>query len=100
MWTRESRGQIAEITRKTKRCTSDLTDAEWERIRRLLPDAPARGRRWLVYLREMLNAIHYMARSADGWRMLPTNLAPRQTVHWWFRRLCGCCCSGPFTTSP
>ena len=34
----------------------------------------------------MLNAIRYMARSGGGWRMLPTNFGPWQTVYWWFRR--------------
>lgn len=37
-------------------------------------------------LREILNAIRYMARSAGGWRMLPTDFGPWQTVYWWFRR--------------
>jgi transposase len=34
----------------------------------------------------MLNAIRYMARSGGGWRMLPTNFGPWQTVYWWSRR--------------
>ena len=34
----------------------------------------------------MLNAILYMARSGGGWRMLPMNFGPWQTVYWWFRR--------------
>ena len=34
----------------------------------------------------MLNAIRYMARSGGGWRMLPTDFGPWQTVYWWFRR--------------
>ncbi len=37
-------------------------------------------------MREMLNAIRYMARSGGGWRMLPTNFKPWQTVYRWFRR--------------
>src|SRR6201997_2595708 len=86
MWTRESRGRMAEIARKTKRYPSDLTDEEWERIKPLLPKAPRRGRKPGVDLREILNAIRYMARSAGGWRMLPTDFGPWQTVYWWFRR--------------
>jgi transposase len=39
-----------------------------------------------VDLREILNAIRYMARSAGGWRMSPTDFGPWQTVYWWFRR--------------
>ena len=34
----------------------------------------------------MLNAIRYMARSGGGWRMLPNDFPPWQTVYWWFRR--------------
>jgi transposase len=36
--------------------------------------------------REVLNAIRYMARSGGGWRMLPNDFPPWQTVYWWFRR--------------
>ena len=36
--------------------------------------------------REILNAIRYMARSAGGWRMLPSEFSPWQKVYWWFRR--------------
>ena len=37
-------------------------------------------------MREVLNAIRYMARSGGGWRMLPNDFPPWQTVYWWFRR--------------
>ena len=77
---------MADIARKTKRYPSDLTDEEWGRVQPLLPKPPKRGRRITVDLREMLNAIRYMARSGGGWRMLPTNFGPWQTVYWWFRR--------------
>ena len=39
-----------------------------------------------VDLREVFNAIRYMARSGGGWRMLPNDFPPWQTVYWWFRR--------------
>jgi hypothetical protein len=32
MWTRESRGRMADIACQIKRYPSDLTDEEWERI--------------------------------------------------------------------
>ena len=75
---------MAEIARKTKRYPTDLTDEEWERIKPLLPKPPKRGRKVSVDLREMLNAIRYMARSGGGWRMLPKDFGPWQTVYWWF----------------
>ena len=37
-------------------------------------------------MREVLNAIRYLARSGDGWRMLPKDFPPWPTVYWWFRR--------------
>ena len=77
---------MAEIARRTKRYPSDLTDEEWERIEPLLPAAPRRGRKAKVNFREVLNAIRYMVRSAGGWRMLPHEFGPWQTVYWWFRR--------------
>ena len=86
MWTRESRGRMVEIARKTRRYPSDLTDKEWEQIRRLLPKPPKRGRKPAVDLREIINAIRYIARSGGGWRMLPINFSPWQTVYWWLRR--------------
>ena len=66
---------------------TDLTDDEWERIKPLLPKAPRRGRKPSVDLRTVLDAIRYMAQSGGGWRMLPNDFPPWQTVYWWFRRL-------------
>jgi transposase len=40
-----------------------------------------------VDLREVLNAIRYLARTGCGWRMLPKDFPAWQTVYWWFRRL-------------
>ncbi|MBX6743529.1 MAG: IS5 family transposase, partial [Acetobacteraceae bacterium] len=86
MWTRETRHRMAEMTRKTKRYPSDLTDEEWAQVEPLMPKPPRRFRKPSVDLREMLNAICYLARSGGGWRMLPIHFGPWQTVYWWFRR--------------
>lgn len=77
---------MAAIERKAKRYPSDLTDEEWSRIAPLLPGPARRGRKPGVDLREILNAIRYMTRSGGGWRMLPRDFPPWQTVYWWFRR--------------
>ncbi len=77
---------MAEIAKKTKRYPTDLTDEEWERMRPFLPKPGKRGRKPATDLREVLNAIRYMARSGGGWRMLPKDFPPWQTVYWWFRR--------------
>src|SRR5271168_4065614 len=86
MWTPATRGRMAKIEKKTKRYPSDLTDEEWARIEPFLPRASKAGRPIEVDLREVLNAIRYMARSGGGWRMLPNDFPPWQTVYWWFRR--------------
>lgn len=78
---------MAEITRKTKRYPSDLTDEEWAQIGPLMPKPRQRGRPREVDLREVLNALRYLVRSGCGWEMLPVHFGPWQTVYWWFRRL-------------
>ena len=86
MWTEASRGRMAEIEKKSKRYPTDLTEAEWQRIEGLLPGPSTRGRRRGVDLREIMNAIRYLVRTGCGWRMLPKDFPPWQTVYWWFRR--------------
>lgn len=86
MWTPASRGRMAEIERKTKRYPTDLTNEEWAQIEPFLPKPARRGRKPKVALREILNAIRYLARTGCGWRMLPKDFPPWQTVYWWFRR--------------
>jgi hypothetical protein len=53
MWTEQSRGRMAKIAKKTKRCRSDLTDEEWERIAPLMPGPGRRGRPREVDVREV-----------------------------------------------
>lgn len=57
---------MAELGRKTKRYPSDLTDEEWAWTEPMLPKPSRLGRKAEVGLREVLNAIRYMARSAGG----------------------------------
>jgi transposase len=85
MWTKEHRARQTAFERR--RYPTDLTDQEWQLIRPLLPPSSARGRRPSVDLREVLNAIRYLARAGCGWRMLPVHFGPWQTIYWWFRRL-------------
>ena len=86
MWTKEQRARQLAFERG-RRYPTDLTDDEWEQVKPLLPKPPGCGRKPGVDLREVLNAIRYMARSGGGWRMLPVHFGPWQTVYWWFRRL-------------
>ena len=81
MWTPATRGRMAEIERKTKRYPTDLTDEEWARIKPLLPGRSKRGRPREVDLREIMNAIRYLVRTGCGWRMLPKDFPPSETVY-------------------
>ena len=87
MWTKQSRGRMAEIARKTKRYPSDLTDEAWARIESLMPKPSRRGRPRKVDLREIINALRYLVRSGCGWEMLPIHFGPWETIYWRFRRL-------------
>jgi len=57
---------MAEIARKTKRDPSDRADEECGRLKPLTPKPAWQGRKPAVDLREILNAIRQMARSAGG----------------------------------
>ncbi len=62
---------------------TDLSDAEWERIRPLLPGPRPKGRPLEVPRREIVNAILYVLRSGCAWRLLPHDL-PRWTLVYWY----------------
>ena len=54
------------------RYASDLTDAEWALIEPLMPAPNRIGRPRKTDLREVVNALLYMASSSGGaWRLLP-----------------------------
>jgi putative transposase len=72
------------------RYPSDLSDGQWKRIEPLIPPAQPGGRPRKVDMREVLNGIFYLVRSGCSWRMLPKDLPPWGTVHyyyWRFRRI-------------
>jgi transposase len=52
---------------------TDLSDAEWEKIRPLLPPEKPVGKQREVDLREVLNAIFYRADNGIKWRALPSD---------------------------
>ena len=77
---------MAGFEKRAKRYPTDLTDDEWGFIAPFLPSVPTRGRKPKTDLREVLDALRYLARTGGGWRMLPNDFPPWQTVYWWFRR--------------
>lgn len=64
---------------------SDVTDAEWQIIEPLLPEAQGIGRPREVDLREIINGIFYVLREGCSWRALPHDLPPWLTVYNYFR---------------
>jgi putative transposase len=79
MWTAEHRERYKDDGR---RYPSDLTDTEWETI------APffAVYRTLTVDLREMVNACLYLHKTGCGWRYLPIDFGPWETVRTWHDR--------------
>ena len=70
---------------KRKPYDSDLTDAQWKLIEPMLPPPKRRGRP-RADLREIINALIYVARAGCSWRMLPHDLPPWPTVHKYAKR--------------
>ena len=65
--------------------TSDLTDAQWERIAPLIPPAKPGGRPRTVAIRAILNAIFYRTKTGCQWRNLPHDLPPWGTAAGYYR---------------
>ena len=66
------------------RYASNTTDQEWAVIEPLLPPAADRGRTRETSLREVVNAIFYIAQSGCQWRLLPKDFPPFTTVQRYF----------------
>jgi len=66
------------------RYASDTTDEEWALIEPHLPHSSSRGRTRKTSLRDVLDAIYYIAESGCQWRMLPKDFPPYSTVQRYF----------------
>jgi len=80
-WTETAR---REYERRTPRYASDLTDREWALIVPFMPPRRKGGRPRTADLREVVNAILYMASSGCQWAMLPKDFPPPSTVQRYF----------------
>lgn len=73
--------------RKSARYASDLTDAEWALIEPEMPPQRRMGRPRKWPMREIMNALLYMASTGCQWRFLPKDFPPFSTVqkyfYWW-----------------
>ena len=80
-WTKITRRQYR---RDGLRYASDTTDAEWAVIEPHMPAPASCGRPRETSLREVVNAIFYIAQTGCQWRMLPSDLPPFTTVQRYF----------------
>lgn len=73
-----------EHSRAGLRYPSDLAEQEWILIAPFLPPAKSGGRPRTTDLREVMNAVLYLATSGCQWRMLPKDFPPLSTVQGYF----------------
>ncbi len=71
---------------KRKTYPTDLSEKHWKLLEPMLPPPEHFGRKRSVTLREIINALCYLARSGCQWRMLPKEFPKWQTVYYYFRR--------------
>src|SRR5262252_7604220 len=65
---------------------TDLSDAEWQAIRGLLPGQGKLGRPPRYERRLMLNAIFYITKSGCSWRDLPHDFPHWRLVYYYFAK--------------
>jgi transposase len=80
-WTEITRPQYV---RDNCRYASDTTDAEWALIEPFMPLPKRLGRHRTTNLRDVVDAVLYMASAGCQWRMLPKDFPPRSTVQGYF----------------
>ena len=64
---------------------TDLTDQQWQILRKLLPQPSLRGAPRTVCRRAVIDAILYVLRSGCAWRLLPHDFPNWKTVYGVFR---------------
>ena len=69
-----------EHSREGLRYPSDMTEREWLLTAPFIPPAKTGGRQRTTDMREVVNALLYIASSGGAWRMLPKCFAPVSTV--------------------
>lgn len=65
---------------------SDLTDKEWDVLKKLVPGNSKLGRPARYARREIVNAIFYIVRSGCAWRMMPHDLPPWRICYYYFMK--------------
>ena len=81
MWTTENHHRY---DRDNLRYPSDLTDAEWQLIKPLIPPAKRGGGKRTVNIREVINGLMYVLSTGCQWRAIPKDFPPKSTVYGYF----------------
>ncbi len=76
MWTAQSRALVGDFG-----AGQALSDEQYALLAPLIPPAKPGGRPREVDMREIINGILYMLRTGAGWRHLPHDFPPHQTVY-------------------
>jgi len=84
-WTETTR---REYERRGRRYASDMTDEEWALIAPLMPARKRTGRPRTTELRDVADAILYMAATGCQWAMIPNDFPPPSTVQRYFYDWC------------
>lgn len=69
---------------RRQRYATDLTDGQWALIEPMIPPQKPGGRPRQVDMRDVINGILYLLRTGCSWRMLPHDLPPWGTVHYYY----------------
>ena len=72
-WTKTTR---RDYERRGRRYASDATNREWALVAPLLPAPKPVGRPQTTDLRDILDALLYVAATGCQWRMLPNDFPP------------------------
>jgi transposase len=80
-WTELTRGQH---DRRGDKYASDMRDAEWALIAPSMPLPKTTGRPRTTCLRDVVDALLYIATTGCQWRMLPNDFPPVSTVRGYF----------------
>jgi transposase len=80
-WTKITR---KDYERRGGRYASEMTDREWALIEPLMPSRKPTRRRRATDLRDVMDAILYLASTVCQWAMLPKYFPPPSTVQRYF----------------
>ncbi len=84
-WNKTTRREYA---RHGRRYASDLTDREWALVAPFMPARKKIGRPRTTELRDVYDAILYMAATGCQWAMIPNDFPPPSTVQRYFYDWC------------